>query len=56
MLRNASNLKQADDKYKYCYIRRDLNQDKRKVKTKLFLNVSEKSGNFKIGQGIWNLT
>ena len=27
VLRNASNLKQADDKYKHCYIRRDLNQD-----------------------------
>ena len=27
VLRNASNLKQADDKYKHCYIRKDLNQD-----------------------------
>ena len=31
VLRNASNLKQADDKkYKHCYIRKYLNQDKRK--------------------------
>ena len=27
VLRNASNLKQADDKYKHCYIRKDLRPD-----------------------------
>ena len=30
VLRSASNLKQADDKYKHCYIRKDLIQDERK--------------------------
>ena len=39
MLRNASNLKQADDKYKHCYIRIDLNQDERKE----FMNKMEKA-------------
>ena len=39
VLRNASNLKQADDKYKHCYIKRDLNQDERKE----FTNKMEKA-------------
>ena len=39
VLRNASNLKQADDKYKHCYIRKDLNQDERKE----FMNKMEKA-------------
>ena len=39
VLRNASNLKQADDKYKHCYIRNDLNQDERKE----FTNKMEKA-------------
>ena len=38
VLRNASNLKQADDKYKHCYIRRDFNQDE----IKEFTNKMEK--------------
>ena len=39
VLRNASNLKQADDKYKHCYIMKDLNQDERKE----FTNKMEKA-------------
>ena len=39
VLRNASNLKQADDKYTHCYIRKDLNQDERKE----FMNKMEKA-------------
>ena len=39
VLRNASNPKQADDKYKHCYIRKYLNQDERKE----FMNKIEKA-------------
>ena len=39
VLRNASNLKQADDKYKHCYIRKYFNQDERKE----FTNKMEKA-------------
>ena len=41
VIRNASNLKQADDKYKHCYIRKDLNQDERNEFTKKMENAQE---------------
>ena len=57
MVRNASNLKEADEKYKRCYINKELNSEERKEyeetlnKAKEMTKKDENKGKFFVVRG-----
>ena len=57
MVRNASNLKEADEKYKRCYINKELNSEERKEyeetlnKAKEMTKKDENKGKFYVVRG-----